>query len=152
MYTNKIVFLQHDKNSFTGTTDADGNYVYGDSSTRALDNNGNFVYGQKITSTLDDMVGSLETGSATAKLAFPTTKVQTDLNSAKISMGVSDIDSYTEADSITWTLNDDKTELTMTAQFSQIDNLKTFQTKIESRDPWATVDVYQDKSKGEYGS
>ena len=142
MSTNKIVFLQHDLTGFTGSGPNDfGFYWYGDFETAKTAN--------KRAKTFEDLVLQLVPGSDEAKLAFPI-KVQTTVDSAKTSMGVGDIDSYTEADSISWTLSEDKTELTMTAEFSDISNMESFQNKIENRNPWASIDVYQDFSKGEY--
>jgi hypothetical protein len=140
MATNKIVFLQHDltRANFSGTYNDDESYTYN---------------GTTYNNIVDFFTANTP-GSATAKSAFPVTRVHNDVNSAKTAMGVDNIDSYTEADSITWTLNDAKTELTMTAQFTHpttsVADCISFQSKIESRNPWALQGVYQDFDKSEY--
>ena len=85
-------------------------------------------------------------GSTDAKAAFGT-KVHANADAAKSAMGLTDMD-VSDASSATWALNDDKTELSLTCDFSSTADADKFQTKLASRDPYSTAGlVWQDQSK-----
>ena len=145
----KLVFLMHDVDNFNGeATDnvygvvQDG-FMYRTSGTANQgDGNGTAITGK----TKAELGENLTPGSTLAKAAFDT-KVHSNVDAAKTAMGVANMD-VSDASDATWALNDDKTELSLTCDFANNADADSFQTKLQARDPWATVGlVWQDTSK-----
>lgn len=146
----KVVFLMHDVDSFNG--EATDNY---DEKTEpgfmfrltGTPNQGDGNGSAAVAGTKVELCNRLRPGSANAKAAFGT-KAHANVDAAKSAMGLADMD-VSDASSATWALNDDKTELSLTCDFSSNADADSFQAKLEAKDPWATEGlVWQDLSKG----
>ena len=147
----KVVFLMHDVDQFNGSAT--------DRVHESMGAGAGFEYptddGVKETGvttnrhsgrTKAELCANMTPGSTDAKAAFGT-KVHANADAAKSAMGLTDMD-VSDASSATWALNDDKTELSLTCDFSSTADADKFQTKLESRDPYSTAGlVWQDQSK-----
>ena len=148
----KVVFLMHDVDQFNGSAT--------DRVHESMGSGSGFEYptddGVKESGTTTnrhsgrtkaELCANMGPGSTDAKAAFGT-KAHDNVDAAKTAMGLTNMD-VSDASSASWALNDDKTQLSLTCDFSSTADADKFQTKLEARDPWATAHlVWQDLSKG----
>jgi len=148
----KMVFLMHDLDQFNGsTTDRVHEVMGGGSGFEYPANSREQPMEEGKTNrhtgrTKAELCDNMRPGSTDAKAAFGT-KVHANVDAAKTAMGFGDIDT-SSASSATWALNDDKTELSLTCDFSSVSEAESWHTELDKKDPWATAGVvWEDRSK-----
>ena len=143
----KFVFLMHDLDQFNGSATDTVHEVMGGGAGFEYPTDDGYTNNIRYTGrTKAELCDNMRPGSTIAKAAFGT-KVHANVDAAKTAMGLDDIDT-SDASSATWALNDDKTELSLTCDFSSVSVAESWHTEIDKRDPWATAGVvWEDRSK-----
>ncbi len=137
----KVVFLMHDVDQFNGAV-ADKVYNVAQAGFQYPEGNSAISVGK----TKQELCDNLRPGSDNAKACFGT-KVHANADAAKSAMGINDMD-VSDASSHSWELSGDGKELSLTCNFDTNADADSFQTKLETRDPYATQGlVWQDHSK-----